>query len=336
MKARVNTRRLPKTLGIEVELLAPQGLTRRDLAQAIAKRIQGSVHCFFHADSEPSKVANKPLFYHLTPAFEVRDAAGKWFVRCVDDITLRDGLNPKIAAKAGWYRIVSDDARLMGLIKQQTRADSSLAESLSAVGRLFDTKPVKNKGNVYRLATLANEPIALAAPMPGERERACEVITAPLPYDNYAKTLALVLQEAKNLGFMLPKEGASHLHFDGEAFASATTLATIMKRLHQQRLPLRQRLNTNLQCTRIGAWSENIMSTINKADFCGLSWQQARQRLASQEVSKYCDFNIRNLVYPHQDKHTFEVRILPSCLDINQFQRWISMLHEIMFADHEV
>ncbi len=326
------TRSLPKTLGVEVELLAPRGLTRYDLALAIAQRIQGTVHRFFHADSEPSKIPHKPLFYHLTPAFEVRDAQGKWLVRCVDDVTLRTGLNPQAAAQEGWYRILSDDARLIGLIKQHTSADLALAESLSAIGALFATKPVKNEGNVYRIATLANEPIALAAPMPGERERACELITAPLPYENYAETLAMVLQEAKNLGFLLPKEGASHLHFDGDAFTSASVLTTMMKRLHSQRLSLRQQLNTNPHCTRIGCWSEEIINTINADDFCTLSWQHARQRLAAQKVSKYCDFNIRNLVYPHKDKHTFEVRILPSCLDIKQFQRWVAVLHKIMFT----
>lgn len=325
------TKHLPKTLGIEIELLAPSGLTRYDLAVAIAKRIQGTVHRFFHADSEPSKVPHQPLFYHLTPAFEVRDAQGKWVVRCVDDVTLRTGLNPQAPAQEGWYRIVSDDARLIGLIQQNTSADAPLAESLSAVGTLFATKPVKNEGNVYRVATLANEPIALAAPMPGERERACELITAPLPYNNYSETLAIVLQEAKNLGFLLPKEGASHLHFDGDAFTSASVLAPLMQRLHLQRLSLRQQLNTNPHCTRVGGWSDAMIQTINADDFCTLSWQQARQRLADQTVSKYCDFNIRNLVYPQPDKHTFEVRILPSCLEIELFRHWIAVLHKIMF-----
>jgi hypothetical protein len=329
----MNTKKLPKTVGVEVELLAPHGLTRYDLAIAIAKRIQGTVHRFFHADSEPSKIPNQPLFYHLTPAFEVRDAQGNWFVRCVDDITLRTGLNPKAPAQAGWYRIISDDARLIGLIQQHTPADSTLADSLSAVGALFATRPVKNEGNVYRLTTLANEPIALAAPMPGERERACEFITAPLPYDNYIETLALLLQEAKHLGFLLPKEGASHLHFDGDAFTSAPVLAGIMNRLHEQRLPLRQQLNTNPHCTRIGTWSEAIINTINADDFRSLSWHQARQRLATHKISKYCDFNIRNLVYPQQDKHTFEVRTLPSSLDIEQFKIWAKVLHEVIFCD---
>ena len=328
----IDTGLLPKTLGVEVELLAPRGLTRYDLALAIAKRIRGTVHRFFHADSELSKTSHTPLFYHLTPAFEVRDATGKWVVRCVDDVTLRDSLNPQAPAQEGWYRIVSDDARLIGLIKQQTPANLTLAESLSIVGALFATQPVKNEGNVYRLATQANEPIALAAPMPGERERVCELITAPLPYNNYVETLALLLQDAKSLGFLLPKEGATHLHFDGNAFTSATTLATLMNRLHEQRLSLRQQLNTNPHCTRIGAWSAGIINTINADDFSELSWQQARQRLAEQTISKYCDFNIRNLVYPQPNKHTFEVRILPSCLEIKAFQQWVSVLHKVMFV----
>ena len=91
-------------------------------------------------------------------------------------------------------------------------------------------------------------------------------------------------------------------------------------------------MNTNPHCTRIGAWSEAIINTINADDFRSLSWSQARQCFATQKISKYCDFNIRNLVYPQQDKHTFEVRILPSSLDIEQFKLWGKVLHEVIFC----
>ena len=324
----------PKKLGVEIELLAPKGLTRYDLALAVAKRIKGSVHRFFHIDSEPSKVPNTPLFYHLTPAFEVRDKSGKWLVRCVDDITLRHDFNRKIPALKNWYRIVSDDARLIRLIKKHSDANLPIAESLLVIGQLFGTKPVKNKGNVYRLATEANEPIALAAPMPGERERACEIITAPLSYHHCLETLTMILEEVNRLGFLIPKEGASHVHFDGQAFTSANILATLMNRLHQQRLSLRKQLETNPHSTRIGAWSKEIMQVINQSDFADLSWSDACQRLAKQSISKYCDFNIRNLIYPQKDKHTFEVRILPVCLDIERLQKKIALLYRVIYLGH--
>lgn len=111
------------TVGIEVELLAPAGSDRRALAELIAKRLNGSVRAFFHTDSEPSKVQGKPLFYHLTQGFAVHDAHGKLIAKCVDDITLQHDLNKDAPAAPGWYRLVSDEIRLLRLIARHSQAD---------------------------------------------------------------------------------------------------------------------------------------------------------------------------------------------------------------------
>ncbi|BAZ12540.1 hypothetical protein NIES4071_43710 [Calothrix sp. NIES-4071] len=43
-------------IGIEIELMAPRGLSRQDLAVAIAQKYEGTVISYFHPQSEPSQV----------------------------------------------------------------------------------------------------------------------------------------------------------------------------------------------------------------------------------------------------------------------------------------
>lgn len=301
-------------IGFEVELLAPVGSSRKTLAEHIAARIGGSVRACFHLDSEPSKVKGRPIFYHLTQGFEVLDSRGALVAKCVDDITLQRDLNKHAKPQAGWYRVVSDDVRFLRLLKRHTPAEADIAHSLVSLGELFGTQPQLTERGVYRLVDEADASLALAAPLPGERERACELVTAPLPA-NDRETLPLLLECARDAGFLLPNEGATHIHFDGEPFCSAPMLANVMHRLHQQREELRERWQTNPYCRRLGAWSDEVLAVINQPDFTILSWDEAKIRLIAAKPTKYCDFNIRNLLLNNPDKHTLEIRILPSTLD---------------------
>lgn len=59
-------------------------------------------------------------------------------------------------------------------------------------------------------------PTAIATPLPGERERPCEIITPPLQ-NNYRDYLETILNAARDLDFTIPQEGAIHIHFDAVA-----------------------------------------------------------------------------------------------------------------------
>lgn len=323
-----------RKVGVEVELLAPTGSNRRDLAEHIAQRLHGSVRAFFHLDSEPSKVAGKPIFYHLTQGFEIIDAAGAPVAHCIDDITLQNDLDKTAAPKPGWYRIVSDEVRLLRLIARHSEADMPLAEALLKTGEMFGTEPIASQGGVYRLSDLSGASIALAAPLPGERERACELVTTPMEADDH-DTLPILLECARELGFLLPQEGATHIHFDAEPFCSAPALQKLMRALHPLRARLRAHLHTNPHCRRLAPWDEALLAAINTEDFAELEWPEAQARLAKlskKELTKYCDFNIRNLIQNVPGKHTFEVRILPATLEAASIQSAIDLFQALFAA----
>ena len=77
-----------------MELLAPAGADRQDLADALAARCGGSVRRSFHLDSTPSPVPGIGVFRHLSPAFDVVGPDDAAVARLVDDITIEADVAP--------------------------------------------------------------------------------------------------------------------------------------------------------------------------------------------------------------------------------------------------
>ena len=124
--------------GFEVELLAPAGCDRLALAERIAADHHGRVERSFHTDSEPSPVPGVGLFRHLSPAFDVTDATGAPVARLVDDVTIRADLAGSTArGHRGWYRVLSDDVRLLRLVERHADPSAPLASVLEPVAELF-------------------------------------------------------------------------------------------------------------------------------------------------------------------------------------------------------
>ena len=300
--------------GFEIELIAPRGSSRQVLAEAIRDRLGGSIEQFFHPQSEISKVPGKPVFDNLTAGFRVRDAAGKPVVSLVDDITLQHGLNNSATPLAGWYRIVSDDGRLLQLVIRQCDPLAPLDKVLEPIARLFGTEVDHDPSGMVKVADARAISLLIAAQLPGERERPCEVITAPLA-DGYEDNLRLLLGEAKAGGFGLPWEGATHIHFDAAPLKSASAIANIAAVFSRHGAALKQLVGTNPNCVRLGAWPEHFAELVMSPEFIELDWAEAREVLKECELKKYCDYNLVNLVAELPYKDTFEVRVLPSFLE---------------------
>ena len=301
-------------IGFEIELMAPPGGSRLELAERVARQAGGTVRRFFHPQSEPSAVKGLATFENLTPGFEALDGEGRPLGRFVDDVTLQEGLIKTAAPRPGWYRVVADDARLLRLLIQNCDPEATLAEAMAALAALFGTEAERHASGMVRVSDDRGVSVAIGAPLPGERERPCEIVTPPLERDHEA-ALEKLLAAARGLGFAAPAEGATHLHFDAGRLTSAAAVANLVNALTLHGAALKKLVGTNPRCTRLGHWPEGLGALVNGADFAGLAWEEARARLAGAGLKKYCDFNLLNIASAHRTKHTFEVRILPVYLE---------------------
>ena len=304
-------------IGVELELLAPRGSSRRALAEHIAQHTAAAgaqVRPYFLHQEEPSEVPGMSTFNNLTLAFEVTDGAGGWLARCADDLTLQDDLDRRAPPRAGWFRIVSDDRRLLNLVARHGRADAGLLEALGPTAALFGTVAEPQADGMVRVRDELGAAIAIGAPLPGERERPCELITAPITARYHARIDAL-LAPARALGFTIPAEAATHIHFDNAALHSARTVCNLINLQARWGPTLRWMVGTNPRCRRLGDTPAEVVAAVNAREFLTLPWSLARARLAELGLSKYRDLNLKNLAHDIPGKPTAEVRILPGYID---------------------
>ncbi|WP_198954490.1 amidoligase family protein [Kineosporia sp. R_H_3] len=302
--------RLGLRTGFELELLAPRGTSRADLAAEVAARCGGTVRRFFHTDSEPSLVPGMGWFIHLTPGFEVLGPDGAPRCRLVDDITLRADLDRRAPARPGWYRVLGDEPRLMRLVHRLADPQAPREAVLDPLAAVFGVAP-RLAGDVVVVDDTAGATVAMAAPMPGERERACEVVTPPLTADHAAHLDAL-LAPARDLGFTVPVEAAVHLHVDAAPLRVPATFANLVRLFSAWREPLRAALRTNPACTRLAPLPDAVVAYA--AGPLAPDWETLRAAVAPMGLKKYADVNLASLVTPRAEKDTVEIRCLPGML----------------------
>lgn len=300
--------------GFEIELLAPAGRTRRDLAERIAQRWGGAVRRVFHQQAEPNADAAQLIFENLTLGFDVVDGEGRRLASFVDDLTLQADLDKQAAPKPGWYRIVGDDARLLRLVERQCDAEAPLERVLDPIAALFGTPLERHASGMVRAADIKGSAVALGAPLPGERERPCEIVTAPIERE-HERLLTDLLGEARALGFSAPYEGATHIHYDAAPLQSAPVIARLAEALWLHGDDLKRLCGANPHCVRLGRWPDALIALTRGEDFAKMDWQQAAEALRGVGIGKYCDYNLLNLAVGDGAKNTFEVRVLPTHLN---------------------
>lgn len=308
-------------IGVEIELLAPRGASRETLAQRVAERVGGTATRIFHPESETSAVPGQPVFENLTLGFRVTDPDNGWVASFVDDLTLQADLDKAQAPVPGWYRIVADDARLLRLASRHCDAAQPLDKVLGPFAALFGTEPEGHAGEMVRVQDASGASLAIGAPLPGERERPCEIVTAPIARD-HAAVLDALLADARALGFTLPHEGATHLHFDAAPMRSARAVARLVTFYETHHAALRAFAQSNPACVRLGGWPPDLARIVADPAFLALDWPAARDRLAQSGLKKWCDINLANLVNAPADKDTIEFRIFPATLDPQAIMRW--------------
>ena len=289
--------------------MAPAGLSRRSLALELAGRHGGRIQPVWHHDSEPSLVPGLGRFLHLTQGFEVRRADGSLLCTLVDDVTLVAGLNPRAAPAPGWYRVLSDDPRLLRLLAAHTDPAGELGTALDRAAALWGTR-VERIGDVVRLDDPGGATVALAAPQGGERERPCEIVTPPLTRDHRA-ALDELLAPARELGFTVPVEAAVHLHLDGGPFRHPAALANLVRLFAHWREPLHALLRTNPACRRLAPLPEPLVAAAE----AGAGTGDLRRAADDGKLTKFFDVNLTQVLTDAPLRDTVEVRVLPGSID---------------------
>jgi hypothetical protein len=301
--------RLRRRTGFEIELMAPPGVSRRTLAMDLAGRCGGSVRPVWHSDSEPSLVPGLGRFLHLTQGFEVRRPDGALLCTLVDDITLLAGLDAKAPPLPGWFRVLTDDARLLRLIARHSDPSGTIGTLLEQTAELWGSK-VQQHGDVYRLNDAGDITIALAAPLGGERERPCEIVTPPLT-EAFEESLEELLGPARELGFTVPYEAAVHLHLDGAPFRAPHALANLVRLFAYWREPLRAVLRTNPACRRLAPLPGPLVAAVQGTP----TDAELRAAAAEGELTKFFDVNLTQLLTDTPIRDTVEIRILPGGIE---------------------
>lgn len=300
--------KLHRRIGFEIELLAPRGLSRRTLALDLADRCDGRVRPVWHHDSEPALVPGLGRFLHLTQGFEVWNEAGGLVCTLVDDVTLLADLDPRERPVPGWHRVLTDDRRLLRLLARHSDPGGDVATALDAAAALWGAE-LEQHGDVFRLDDGRGATIALAAPQGSERERPCEIVTAPLAVGHRAALEAL-LGPARELGFTVPQEAAVHLHFDGAPFRQAASLANVVRLFAHWRETLRTLLNTNPACRRLAPLPTELVNATKGTP----SLDDLAQAAQDGGLTKFFDVNLTQLFAEQPIRDTIEVRILPGAV----------------------
>ena len=336
---------LRSRIGVEIELIAPPGASRRALADRLALEQHGNVARTFHTDSEASLVPGMGHFWHLTPGFEVRGPSGELVVSLVDDVTLvadlrreqdearrrsdtgpvppgadgadgADGAEGTDGVDEHSYRVLSDDARLLRLVADRTDPDTPFGRVLDDVAPLFGST-VETVGAVRRLRDRAGASIALAAALAPGRERPCEIVTPPLDRDHEAALEAL-LRPARELGFTVPVESAVHLHLDAGPYRSVAAFANLVRLFGHWRDALHDALGTNPSCTRLQPLPPALLELVEQPVPGGAdratAWSRLQAAASATGLSKYFDVNLTALLADRPARDTLEVRILPGSL----------------------
>lgn len=288
-------------VGLELELLAPPGKTRFDLARALAKLAGGALRLSFKYHGQGVLPDGRPDC-HLTPAARVL-VKGKWFASVVDDPTIVDDL----AAGADSLRIArTDDVRLALWIERNCHG------AFGPLKKVFDAKEEEDG-----FVDPWGQPLVRWHEVSEERLRVAEVVLRPLTRKELAPTLRKVMKLAAAEGFTVPAEAAIHAHFDAEPFRSTPALRRLVLKWSEERARWLERLKPNPRCRKLGPFPPDVVRVAKEAtDDLPFSTLAAGMLLAG--LHRAIDVNVLGVVERHPKQPTVEVRCLPGSLDANE------------------
>lgn len=306
-------------VGLELELLAPEGSTRLTLARALASKWGARVQSGFKYHGAGFLPEGRPDC-RLSEAFRV--VRGKEVLATlVDDPTIVDDLDSRDERRVPLAR--TDDVRLALWLERRSWAASS-SKRLSALVKEFDAREVD--GVVFEPL---GHPLVAWTTEPAQRQRVCEVVLPPLTGPALGRALQEVCAVASKLGFLIPAEGAVHAHFDAAAFRSTKALRRLMSRWMKERSTALRVLEPNPRCRKLGPYDDAVMRVVKQADDA-LPFATFAAALELAGLHRAVDVNVLGVVERFPKQPTVEVRCLPSTLDAEATLRRVHQLLQWM------
>lgn len=287
-----------ENVGLEIELLAPPGKTRNDLARALAKQAGGALRLAFKYHGQGDLPDGRPDC-HLTPAARVM-VRGKWFASVVDDPTIIEDL----AQTSELTRIArTDDVRLAAWIER------TCSGSFAPLVKTFAATEEEDG-----FVDPWGQPLVRWHHISAERSRVCEVVLRPLSNKELAPTLKRVMKLAASLGFTVPVEAAVHAHFDAGPFRSTASLRALVLGWTKQRAAMLRKLEPNPRCRKLGPFPPDVVR-VAEAATDSLPFETLAAGLLLGGLHRAVDLNLLGLVERYPKQKTIEVRCLPGSLD---------------------
>lgn len=307
--------------GFELELLAPRGKARRDLAEALAAKLGAGTRIEYglkyHSDA--IHASRRPVC-HLTPAYRIRTSDGRVLATIVDDNTINKDLDADAPDQPELFRFVVDDLRIAIWLERHSWTHAWGLDTIFAqLTKTFDgtvlprgVHPAQHPEHRVVIDPVGHA-LGVVALYGGERERVSEIVTAPLwPYEREA-VLDLLLETAAGLGFACPHEAALHLHLDRQPWMNTGSLKRLILGFSEARTSILETLSPNPACTKLGPFSARTIEAAGSS--ASMNFDAFCKLLRATGATKYADINILGLINEPPLHPTLEVRCLPMSME---------------------
>lgn len=311
-------------VGVELEYIAGAYQNRYSLGEHLREFLQNKnasldipyrdlpINSFFNLSSEPDSLGKKT--YHSLERGVMVGRYDQFFAKMVDDITISDGLPKEKSHELDWYRVVSDDVRIITLLSKLLDANATIDQVLSPLSNLIGAEVVVKSDASQSIYIADKRGETYAAALPGliGRSRVAEIISPVLNTKHLSleKWLAIILGFADLNSLNIAGEAALHMHFDGSRLQSPEVFKRLFDFCDFSSKVLRDILPPNSKCIRLGTFSDfskELSKDLSKAH----SWGQVCDLVKRYPIGKFYDFNLWNLIVSDPEKCTFEVRMLP-------------------------
>lgn len=322
----------PQSLtGVELELIAPEGRSRRDLAERLAgspERLQYGLK-FYHLGDFDER--GRPVS-RLTPAYRVLDGEGVPWLTLVDDPTLRGGL-PEGTEPFPGNTFRTDDVRIAKWIERHCWSDSDDTASIFArLAETFEGRWLDDEGVPVALVDRYGHALVRRMLGPLSAPRACELVTRPLSRDERVEALEVMLRAARELGFTPFGACGLHLHFDAAPWRSTPRLTALIRDVHRDTAAYRRDPLAHPGSKFLGPFPDKVLRIAHEAP-ADLPFDVLASALSMAGTIKHLDVNLLGAIETTPVQPTLEIRCLRATIEMEELlgavDRWERFLLRI-------